>query len=82
MSIILLRQEYLQIEEEGIQSQIKKILTREKGISKQLDKKDEQTWKKDGIIYIDSKIYVPRNRQLQDEILSNNYNPPHVRHPE
>jgi len=46
-----------------------------------LEKKDGQTWEENGIIYIDGKIYVPKNKQLRDEILSDNRNPPDVRHP-
>ena len=64
MPIVLLRQEHLQITEEEIQTQIKKIQIREQEVTKQLKKKDRQTWKEDGIVYIDGKIYVPRNRQL------------------
>jgi len=67
--------------EEGIQERIKKIQTREQEVTRQLEKKDRQTWEENGIIYIDGKIYVPRNRQLQDEILSDNHNPPDVGHP-
>ena len=40
--IILLRQEHLQIAEKGIQTQIKKIQTRKKEITKILEKKDRQ----------------------------------------
>ena len=40
MSIILLRQEHLQVIEEGIQEQIRKIQTREQEVTKQLEKKD------------------------------------------
>jgi len=68
--------------EEGIQEQIKKFQTREQEVTKQLKKKDGQSWEENGIVYIDSKIYVPRNKQLQDEILGDNYNPPDVGHPE
>jgi len=66
--------------EEGIQEQIKKIQTKEQKVTKQLEKKDGQSWKENGIVYIDGKIYVPRNRQLQDEILSDNHNSPDVGH--
>jgi len=52
-----------------------------KEVTKQLKKKNRQTWEEDGIIYIDSKIYVPKNRQLRDEILSDNHNPLDIRHP-
>jgi len=47
-----------------------------------LERKDGQSWEENGIVYIDSKIYVPKNRQLQDKILSDNHNPPDVKHPE
>ena len=62
MPIILLRQEHLQVIEKGIQEQIKKIQTREQEITKQLEKKDKQSWEENRIVYIDDKIYVPRNR--------------------
>jgi len=45
-----------------------------------LEKKDKQAWKEDKIVYIDGKIYIPRNKQLWDEILSNNYNPLDIRY--
>jgi len=48
--------------EEGIQEQIKKIQTRKQEVTKQLEKKDGQAWEENGIIYIDGKIYIPRNR--------------------
>ena len=50
--------------EEGIQERIKKIQTREQEVTRQLEKKDGQTWEENGIVYINGKIYVPRNRQL------------------
>jgi len=67
--------------EEEIQEQIKKIQTKEQKVTKQLEKKDRQSQKENRIVYIDGKIYVPRNRQLQDKILSDNHNLPDVRHP-
>jgi len=50
--------------EKGIQEQIKKIQIREQEVTKQLEKKNRQLWEENGIVYIDSKIYVPRNKQL------------------
>ena len=46
-----------------------------------MEKKDGQLWEENRIIYIDGKIYIPRNRQLWDEMLSDNHNPPDVGHP-
>jgi len=79
--IVVLRQEHLQVTEEGIQERIKKIQTREQEVIKQLEKEDRQLWEENGIVYIDGKIYVPRNKQLRDKILSDNHNPPDVGHP-
>jgi len=79
--IILLQQEHLQISEEEIQEQIKKIQTREQEVTKLLERKDGQSWEENGIVYRDGKIYVPKNRQLRDKILSDNHNPPDVGHP-
>jgi len=64
MPIILLRKEHLQVIKEGIQERIKKIQTREQEVMKQLEKNDGQSWEENRIVYIDSKIYVPRNKQL------------------
>ena len=41
--IVSLRQEHLQVMEEGIQKWIKKIQTREQEVTKQLEKKDGQS---------------------------------------
>jgi len=79
--IILLQQEHLQISEEEIQEQIKKIQTREQEVTKLLERKDGQSWEENGIVYRDGKIYVPKNRQIRDKILSDNHNPPDVGHP-
>jgi len=68
--------------EEGIQEQIKKIQTREQEVTKQLEKNNRQSWEENRIVYIDSKIYVPRNKQLPDKILGDNHNPPDIGHPE
>ena len=49
--------------------------------NKTVEEKNGQSWKENRIVYIDNKIYIPRNRQLQDEILSNNHNSPDIRYP-
>ena len=46
-----------------------------------MEKKDGQLWEENRIVYIDSKIYVLRNRQLRDEMLSDNHNPPDIGYP-
>jgi len=41
--IVVLRQEHLQVIEEGIRERIKKIQTREQEVTKQLEKEDGQS---------------------------------------
>jgi len=50
MPIVLLRQKHLQVAEEGIQTQIKKIQIREQKVIRQLKKKDGQTWEENEIV--------------------------------
>ena len=50
-------------------------------VTNQLKKNDGQSWEENRIVYINSKIYVPRNKQLRDEILGDNHNPPCKRTP-
>jgi len=42
-TIVVLRQEHLQVTEEGIRERIKKIQTREQEVTKQLEKEDGQS---------------------------------------
>jgi len=46
-----------------------------------LKKEDGQSWKKDGIVYIDSKIYMPNNWKLWEKILQKNHDPANIGHP-
>ena len=46
-----------------------------------MKKEDGQSWKKDGIVYIDSKIYVPNNWKLWEKILQENQDPANIGHP-
>ena len=40
---------------------------------KELAKKDGQSWEKDGIVYIDEKIYMPNNQKIKEKILQENH---------
>ena len=48
---------------------------------KELKKKDRQVQEEDKVIYINEKIYIPRNQQVHEEILKNNHNLPDIGHP-
>jgi hypothetical protein len=44
-------------------------------------KRPNLIWEKDNIIYRNNKIYVPKNKEIRDEILHNHHNSPNVGHP-
>jgi len=39
-----------------------------------LKKKDRLTWKEDGIVYMEERIYIPNNKKIREQILKENYN--------
>ena len=61
-------------EESDIVKRIQKNNTREKEVTQALEKKD-------GMAYMDGRIYVPNDRKLREEILKEHHNPADIRHP-
>ena len=53
---------------------------KEKEVTQALEKEDGLTWKEDGIIYMEERIYVSNNKKLKEKILQENYNLVDVRH--
>ena len=39
-----------------------------------LKKQDGLTWKEDGVVYIEERIYIPNNKKIMEEILKENHN--------
>jgi len=39
-----------------------------------LGKQDGLTWKKDGVVYIEGRIYIPNNNKIRERILKKNHN--------
>ena len=56
-------------EEGNIIKRIRKNNTREKEVVQALEKKDGLTWEKDGVAYMEGRVYVPNNKGLREEIL-------------
>ena len=54
---------------------------REQEVYKELEKKDGQTWKEDGIVYVDRRIYVPNSQKIKEKILQENHEPVDIGHP-
>ena len=54
---------------------------REQEVCKELEKEDGQTWKEDGIIYVDRRIYVPNSQKIKEKILQENHELVDIEHP-
>jgi len=47
-----------------------------------LEKKDEQAWEEDGIVYVDGRIYIPNSQKIKEKILQENHEPVDIGYPE
>ena len=57
-----------------IVKKIKRNNTREQEVVQALKNKDRLTWEKDGIVYMEGRIYVPNNKKTREKILKENHN--------
>jgi len=69
-------------EENGILKEIRRNATREKKVVQALERNNGITWEKDGLVYIEGRIYVPNNKKIKEEILKENHDLVDVEHPE
>jgi len=69
------------VEEDNILKKIKRNTTREKEIVQALKKEDGLTWEKDGVVYMEGRIYVPNNKKIKEKILKENHDLANVGHP-
>ena len=67
-------------EESNILKEIKRNMTREKEVVQALKKEDSLTWKEDGVVYMEERIYVLNNRKIKEEILKENHDLADVGH--
>jgi len=68
-------------EEGNILKEIRRNTTREKEVVQALKKEDGLTWKEDGVVYMEGRIYVPNNKKIKEEILKENHDSVDVGHP-
>ena len=68
------------VEEGNILKEIKRNTIREKEVVQALKKEDDLTWEKDGVVYIEGRVYVPNNKKIQEEILKENYDSVDIGH--
>jgi hypothetical protein len=67
--------------DESLLKRIKEANNKESSIIQEMTKRPDLTWEKDNIIYRKNKIYVPKNKEIRDEILHDHHNSPDVGHP-
>ena len=67
-------------EENGILKEIRRNATREKEVVQALERNDGLTWKEDGLIYMEGRIYIPNNK-IKEEILKENHDLVDMGHP-
>ena len=69
------------IEEGDILKKIKRNMTREKEIVQALKKENSLTWKEDGVVYMEGRIYIPNNKKIKEEILKENHDSVDIGYP-
>ena len=50
-------------------------------VQRELEKKDEQSWEEDGIVYVNRRIYISNNQKIKEKILQENHDLADIRHP-
>jgi len=61
------------VEETTILEEIQQNGTEEQEVRRELEKKDGQLWKDDGIVYVDGQIYMPNSQKIKEKILHENH---------
>ena len=57
------------VKETTLLEEIRRNQTREQEVQRKLEKDEGQAWEDNGIVYMDRKIYVPNNQNIQEQIL-------------
>ena len=52
------------VEETTLLNKIRRNQMRGQEMQKELEKDDRQTWKDDSIVYVERRIYVPKNQKI------------------
>jgi hypothetical protein len=69
------------LSDESLLKRIKEADNKESSVIQEMTKRPDLTWEKDNIIYRKNRVYVPKNKEIRDEILHNHHNFPDVGHP-
>ena len=60
-------------EESKILKKIRRNTTRENEVVQALERNNSLTWEKDGVVYMEGRVYVPNNKKIKEEILKENH---------
>ena len=61
------------VEETTLLEEIQQNETKEQEVHRELEKEDGQSWKKNGIVYVDGRIYVLNSQRIKERILKENH---------
>ena len=67
--------------ESDILKEIRRNATKKKEVVQALKKENSLTWKEDGVVYMEGRIYVPNNKKIKEKILKKNHDLVDVGHP-
>ena len=68
-------------DKQEILEKIRRNGTKEWEVIQALGKNNVLSWEKDGIVYMEERMYVPNNKKLKEKILQENHNSVDVGHP-
>jgi len=69
------------VDEYKILKEIRRNNIREKKVVQMLEKQDRLTWEKDGVVYMEGRIYIPNNKKIREGILKENHDSVNVGYP-
>ena len=79
VEIMMLKRKMI-VDELDIVKEIKRYNTWEQEVVQALNNEDRLTWKEDGIVYMEGKIYVSNNNKTREKILKKNHDSIDVGH--
>jgi len=61
--------------------EIRRNGTKEWEVIQALERNDRLSWKEDGIVYMEGRMYIPNSKKLKEKILQENHDSVDVGHP-
>jgi len=70
---IMMLKRKMTVDKLDIVKKIKRNNTREQEVVQALKKEDRLTWEKDGLVYMEERIYITNNKKTREKILKENH---------